>query len=82
MFFCNEPDIMPSPAPIYLQNTPSLTSCPSDTNNKPQTKRSHLTYQANDPFSRSPLALDEVVPDEALAARIREWQLRGQAPSG
>jgi len=39
----------------------------------------HLTYQATDPFSRSPLAIEEVIPDEQLAARIREWQLRQPA---
>jgi hypothetical protein len=38
---------------------------------------SHLSYQATDPFSRSPLTIDEVVPDEALAARIRAWEAGG-----
>lgn len=33
----------------------------------------HLLSSATDPFSRAPLAADQLAPDDALRARIEEW---------
>jgi len=33
----------------------------------------HLLSSATDPFSRAPLSLEQLLPDEALAARIEQW---------
>lgn len=35
----------------------------------------HLMTSANDPFTRSPLSLNDVQPDDALRARIEAWSL-------
>lgn len=42
----------------------------------------HLMTSANDPFTRSPLSLDDVQPDDALRARIEAWSLaRSSSPA-
>lgn len=33
----------------------------------------HLLSSATDPFSRAPLSLEQLLPDEVLAARIEQW---------
>jgi Kip1 ubiquitination-promoting complex protein 1 len=35
----------------------------------------HLLSSGTDPFSRAPLSAEQLLPDEALAARIHDWLL-------
>ena len=38
------------------------------------TIRSHLLSDPNDPFNRTPLKIEDVIPDEALKKKIQAWR--------
>lgn len=56
---------------MYTLMTDPVILPTSKTSIDRSTIRSHLLSDPNDPFNRSPLRIEDVVPDEELAERIR-----------
>ena len=43
------------------------------------TIRSHLLSDPNDPYSRAPLKIEDVIPQPELQARIEAWRAQARA---